>query len=71
MAYTFPQVPKPPKLGKKKVLLVANGDLRIAANQKCWPAQAEMEAALTRALTACAQPAGGSNMPLLVIAVSM
>ena len=32
------------------VYLVANGDLRLSANQKCWPAQAEMEAALTAAL---------------------
>ncbi len=29
--------------------MVANGDLRVAANQKCWPEQARMEAALTRA----------------------
>lgn len=32
------------------VLLVASGDLRLAANQKCWPAQLEMEQALTRAV---------------------
>ena len=31
----------------KTVLLVANGDLRQSANQKCWPAQAAMEARLT------------------------
>jgi len=34
----------------KKVLLVANGDLRLSANQACWPAQEAMEAALTAAL---------------------
>src|SRR5215475_11638978 len=33
-----------------RVLLVASGDLRLAANQKCWPAQQEMERALTRAV---------------------
>lgn len=33
-----------------QVYLVANGDLRLAANQKCWPEQARMEAALERAL---------------------
>jgi len=33
-----------------RVLLVASGDLRLAANQKCWPAQQEMEQALTRAV---------------------
>jgi len=36
----------------KKIFLVANGDLRLAANQKCWPAQAKMEASLQRALQA-------------------
>ncbi len=29
---------------------MANGDLRLSANQKCWPAQSEMEAVLTRAI---------------------
>ena len=33
----------------KEVYLVASGDLRLSANQTCWPAQAEMEALLTRA----------------------
>ncbi|UOR03569.1 fucose isomerase [Hymenobacter aerilatus] len=33
-----------------EVLLLASGDLRLAANQKCWAAQAEMEAQLTAAL---------------------
>src|SRR3954453_15533784 len=32
------------------VYLVANGDLRLSANQKCQPAQAAMEKALTRAI---------------------
>ena len=36
----------------KSVYLVASGDLRLSANQKCWPAQAEMEATLTKALAA-------------------
>src|ERR1700745_3359011 len=40
------------KLKKKQVNLVANGDLRLAANQKCWPEQAKLEAALARALQA-------------------
>ncbi len=31
------------KKSKKTVLLVANGDLRQTANERCWPAQAEME----------------------------
>ncbi len=32
------------------VQLVASGDLRLSANQTCWPAQQEMEAALGRAI---------------------
>ena len=28
---------------KKAIHLVSSGDLRLSANQKCWPAQANME----------------------------
>jgi len=35
---------------KKSVYLVASGDLRLSANQECWPAQAAMEEQLTRAI---------------------
>jgi hypothetical protein len=35
------------KLPKKSIYLVANGDLRQSANEKCWPAQAAMEKQLT------------------------
>ncbi len=34
----------------KTILLVANGDLRQSANEKCWPAQAAMEQKLTAVL---------------------
>ncbi|MEZ5392564.1 MAG: hypothetical protein R2724_06705 [Bryobacterales bacterium] len=34
----------------KEILLVANGDLRLSANQKCWPAQHETEEKLTAAI---------------------
>ncbi len=34
----------------KNAYLVASGDLRLAANQQCWPAQAHMEEQLTAAL---------------------
>jgi hypothetical protein len=34
----------------KEVVLVASGDLRIAANQNCWAAQEEMESLLSKAL---------------------
>jgi hypothetical protein len=40
------------KLGKKQVQLIANGDLRLSANQVCWAAQKEMEEQLTRAVSA-------------------
>ncbi len=32
------------------VILIASGDLRLAANQKCWPAQARVEEAVTGAI---------------------
>jgi len=32
---------------KQPIVLVANGDLRLSANQTCWKAQAQMEATLT------------------------
>ena len=35
---------KTPTLKPKHVYLMASGDLRLAANQKCWPVQAETEA---------------------------
>lgn len=38
--------------GRKKIFLVANGDLRLSANQKCWPEQEKMEGALEKALQA-------------------
>lgn len=38
------------KLPKKTIQLVASGDLRASANEKCWPAQAAMEKKLTEVL---------------------
>ncbi len=32
------------------IVLVASGDLRLSANQKCWPAQVSVEAAVTEAI---------------------
>lgn len=51
--YQFPKVSKTTRLGKKEVTLVANGDLRLSANQKCWPAQLEMEKQLAKAVAGC------------------
>lgn len=42
----------PKRLSKNQVQLVASGDLRVSANQVCWPAQAAMEKALGTALAA-------------------
>src|ERR1051325_125364 len=42
-----------PKAKKKQVQLIANGDLRLSANQVCWPAQKAMEEELSRAVAAC------------------
>jgi hypothetical protein len=33
---------------RKEITLVASGDLRLSANQNCWPAQHEMELLLTK-----------------------
>ena len=43
-------LPRP--ISPKHVYLMANGDLRRSANQKCWPEQTKMEALLTRAIQA-------------------
>jgi hypothetical protein len=39
-------------LKPKQVYLVSSGDLRLSANQKCWPEQEKMEAVLARSLKA-------------------
>jgi len=39
-------------LKPRHVYLMTSGDLRLSANQKCWPEQSKMEAALTKALKA-------------------
>ena len=50
VGYEIAPSPRLPKVKKNQVLLIANGDLRLSANQKCWPAQRDMEAALGRAV---------------------
>jgi hypothetical protein len=47
---SIPKPAKPPRLGKRQVQLIASGDLRASANQKCWPEQAKMEASLAAAV---------------------
>ena len=48
---SLPKLTEPPKLKKNQILLIASGDLRASANQKCWPAQQEMEQKLTQAVS--------------------
>ncbi len=48
--YPVPKPAKPPRLGKRQVQLIANGDLRLSANQKCWPEQQKLEDAVGRAV---------------------
>ena len=50
--YEMPAPARRPKLKKRQVQLIANGDLRASANQKCWAEQAGMEGALKAALDA-------------------
>ncbi len=41
------------RLKKNQVQLIANGDLRLSANQVCWPAQEAMERELIDAVESC------------------
>jgi hypothetical protein len=52
MQYRLPETAKVPRAGKREVLLLASGDLRLSANQKCWPAQQDMEQSLAEAVAA-------------------
>lgn len=45
------QMTKPAKPAVDEVLLITSGDLRLSANQACWPAQRDMEEKLTAAFT--------------------
>ena len=41
--YRYPVINEPPSAQRGQSYLVASGDLRLSANQECWPAQKEME----------------------------
>ncbi|MCS7072188.1 MAG: hypothetical protein NZM00_11825, partial [Anaerolinea sp.] len=43
-AYQLPTIKQPERIQPGEAVLVASGDLRLSANQVCWPAQQEMEA---------------------------
>ena len=48
--YMVPKKPLSPREKKRRVLLVANGDLRLSANRNCWAAQEKMEEDLARSV---------------------
>lgn len=48
--YRLPKLTQPKKAAKKDVLLVANGDLRLSANQAQWEEQKQMEGTLAKAV---------------------
>ena len=52
MAYPIPQTVPPPAADPNEIFLVASGDLRLSANQTCWPAQADMERQIVAAFNA-------------------
>jgi hypothetical protein len=51
--YEIPTLPEMSEVAENEVLLVANGDLRLSANQNCWPAQQAMEKELEQAVADC------------------
>jgi hypothetical protein len=50
--YKIPQIKAYPKAEANQAYLVASGDLRLSANQTCWPAQADMENKIRTAFAA-------------------
>ena len=43
MTYTLPSISRPAAVPARTVVLLASGDMRLAANAKCWPTQCEVE----------------------------
>lgn len=50
--YQIPQTASPPTHNHGEAFLIASGDLRLSANQTCWPAQADMERQIVAAFAA-------------------
>lgn len=51
--YQLPKIARPKKTRPNQVMMVASGDLRLSANQVCWPTQAAMEKELSQAVGKC------------------
>ena len=49
MSYQMPRIHEPAPIADNEAILIANGDLRLSANQTCWPAQQAMEEAVIAA----------------------
>ncbi len=49
MTYQFPQISTFEPTAANEAILIASGDLRLSANQKCWAAQESMEATVIAA----------------------
>lgn len=49
MAYQMPTLTAPTPVATHEAILIASGDLRLSANQVCWPAQEAMEKSITAA----------------------
>ena len=47
--YPLPHLADPTPISDNEAILVASGDLRLSANQTCWPAQEDMERRVTAA----------------------
>lgn len=47
--YSLPVISEPTAPAANEIILVSSGDLRLSANQVCWPAQADMEARIADA----------------------
>ncbi len=50
--YRLPEIKDPVPVGANEAILVASGDLRLSANQTCWPAQEDMERRIVAAFAA-------------------
>ena len=44
--YILPELHQPEPIADNETILIANGDLRLSANQDCWAAQEAMEQAV-------------------------
>jgi hypothetical protein len=47
--YQIPEFKIPKTASQNEIYLIANGDLRLSANQVCWAAQSDMESRITEA----------------------